>query len=106
MNKQIVTDIIKKAKVLATHEEYKKIWIRENMTRDDRVTLQKKLEEVKNKNEQRTEEEKKNYLEGERSPSKANILSEPKCRSRQTLTLQPNLIPKDYIEIVYTDIDG
>jgi len=62
LNKQIVTDIIKKAKVLATHEEYKKIWIRENMTKDDRVTLQKKLEEVKNKNEQRTEEEKNLFI--------------------------------------------
>lgn len=38
LNKQIVTDIIKKAKVLATHEEYKKIWIRENMTKDDSNT--------------------------------------------------------------------
>lgn len=36
MNKQMVTDVIKKAKVLASHEEYKKIWIRENMTKDDR----------------------------------------------------------------------
>jgi len=42
MNKQMVTDVIKKAKVLATHEEYKKIWIRENMTKDDREILQKK----------------------------------------------------------------
>jgi len=57
MNKQMVTDVIKKTKVLATHEEYKKIWIRENMTKDDREILQKKLEEVKNKNEQRPEEE-------------------------------------------------
>jgi len=42
MNKQMVTDVIKKAKVLTIHKEYKKIWIRENMTKDDREILQKK----------------------------------------------------------------
>lgn len=38
----MVTGVIKKGKAPATHEEYKKIWRRENMTEDDREILQEK----------------------------------------------------------------
>lgn len=41
MNKQVVPDIIKKTEVLATHEPYKKIWIKEEMPMDDKITAGK-----------------------------------------------------------------
>lgn len=78
----MVTDVTKKAKDLPTYEKYKKIWIKEYMTK----ITEKYYKKVKNKNKQNGR--RKNYLESERSPSKTSVLADPKGRDREALGLQ------------------
>lgn len=57
----MVTDGIKKAKVLATHKDHNKIWIREHEQRWQGNTAGK-MEEGKNKKEETTEGEKNLFI--------------------------------------------
>ena len=54
----IMEEVMQNAKNLKDEEEMKKIWIRRCLNKEDRETLKVKIEEAKQKNEERTEEQK------------------------------------------------
>lgn len=93
MNRQIVTDIIKKDKLWPLMKNK----IRENITKDDRE------KELKNKTEQMTEVKTCSFGGWEVSKQNKYTIG-AKMWERQKLALQPKGIHKTYIEIVHTNI--